>query len=180
MALINWADKNNFKTTDTPADQKVSADDMNEIKTAVNGLAARFGHENKTELSFSVAQIEAMGTTPLELLPAPTAGKTYAFYLVLKKAPGIAWSFPNEPLFIWRGNGHLVYVQNLILRGVEARIVHASSGVPAESFTAFGSNFPQVSSSVQDNDALVLSTWDGDNPTGGNVGLTGTIFWTEI
>jgi hypothetical protein len=153
---------------------------MNEIKTAVNGLAARFGHENKTELSFSVAQIEAMGTTPLELLPAPTAGKTYAFYLVLKKALGLlGHSVPN--LFIFgAGMGIISMCEGLYFGDVEARIVHANSGIPSESFTETGSDYPQVSSLEQDNDALTLTTWDGDNPTGGNVGLTGTIYWTEI
>jgi hypothetical protein len=179
MAKITYADKSNFRVTSTPADEKVSADDMNEIKSVVNDLADNLGYANKTELSFSVAQIEAMGTTPLELLPAPTSGKTYVFYLVLKKAAGTAWSFINAPLYIFGGNGHIMYVQNLILRASEARIFHASSGIPSESYNELD-EFPQVSALVQANNALILSTWDGSNPTAGDVGLTGTIFWTEI
>jgi hypothetical protein len=178
MALINWSDKNNFKTTSTPADQKVSADDMNEIKTAVNGLAARFGHENKTELSFSVAQIEAMGTTPLELLPAPTAGKTHAWYAVLKKAAGDAWT--AEDLVITGGNGHLVWIDKEFLENTAANIAHVSSGTMNAIVDLGLKEVPAVRAEAQDNNALVLTTSIGGNPTGGDVGITGTIFWTEI
>jgi hypothetical protein len=183
MAKITYANKSNFRVTGTPVDEKVRAEDMNEIKSVVNALVDNLGYENKTELSFSVAQIEAMGTTPLELLPAPTtSGKTYAFYLVLKKAAGNAWSFTDKPLYIFGGNAHYINVRNLILRSTQARIVHANSGIPSESYESAAEvpDYPVVSAFEQDNDALTLTTWDGDNPTGGNVGLTGTIFWTEI
>jgi hypothetical protein len=85
MAKINYADKQDFRTTATSANKKVTAADMNEIKESVNYLYDNTASEwTYTEVDISSAEILTSGSNPVELLPAPGVNKYYDGYMILE------------------------------------------------------------------------------------------------
>lgn len=115
------------------------------------------------------AQILAMGSTPIELLPAPGAEKYYDWKVNLEYTHVTTpYSTPaNDMMVIGGGNSYYGHYSTFwIIEGVtnKANICYPNS----DTLTSDGVLDYPASNGMEMNDSLVLTTLNGNNPTLGD------------
>lgn len=125
------------------------------------------------EVDITSAQILAMGTTPIELLPAPGAGKYYDVEKIVLEYTHVttAYTTTSTQLYLTQGND-MCYFPTLITNTSNDQYV-----IGRELNVFDGGVFSSVYKPIV-NESLKLWNYDGDNPTLGNGTLRATITYT--
>lgn len=128
---------------------------------------------SQTIVSIDSTQILAMGTTPIELLPAPGAGKYYDIEKVILeyKHNTTAYTTTSTQLYITQGNDMAYFPTLLTLVNNDQIVIPRCLQVLDEGV------FISVYTPIQ-NSALKLWNYNGDDPTLGNGNLLAIINYT--
>lgn len=127
----------------------------------------------ETIVNISSAQILAMGTTPIELLPAAGANKYYDWYAIVEYTFNTGGYSVISNYVLGTSNTFEGGTIQLNFLGTEniACILRPSPSVVSTEATYFG---------VQMNDSIVFTTWGSDNPTNGDGTLRVKIYHKTI
>jgi hypothetical protein len=151
----------------------------NELKAHIDGqivtVYPQAGGGTTEVVNISSAQILAMGTTPIELLPAAGANKYYDIEKVILEYTHVTTAYSSPDLVI-KSNGSLwgfVYSQFVLLAGSESTVTFVNKPMDYNStdFITTPYNFPL-------NTDLTIGTYDNSNPTLGDGTLRAIITYT--
>jgi uncharacterized protein YegL len=143
-----------------PTDERLIAEDIEQIITAVNALEGGSDY-TETIVNISSAQILAMGTTPIELLPAAGAGKYYDIDKVVIEYTHVSTAYTSNYIMLINDGGNpLSYSQfsnsnSFVELTLNQTFVDVVEGVGLSQMNTL-------------NQALVLTTYDGVSPTLGD------------
>jgi hypothetical protein len=113
-----------------------------------------------TEINISSTQILNMGTNPIELLPAPGAGKYYIYEITIEKYSGVTGGLGVDFYFLGTGNYIGSLFDTLTLQTNNQGIIFSSSQ------TSEMSNGARVYTTLGSiNETLIFTTYNGVNPT---------------
>lgn len=155
-----------------PVDERLIAEDIQALIEEVNILSEGGGNSDYTEtiVNITSAQILNMGSTPIELLPAAGVGKYYDYYgfgeYLFNTA---AYVFIGDSGFIGGLNSYFGQDLNNILGGNSGTFKFSSAG------SILGKTEPQ-----QNNESIVFTTYDSENPTLGDGTLRVKIYHKTI
>jgi hypothetical protein len=136
------------------------ARDISNIITAVNALEGGSDY-TETIVNISSAQILAMGTSPIELLPAAGAGKYYDIDKVVIEYTHVSTAYTSNYIMLINDGGNpLSYSQfsnsnSFVELTLNQTFVDVVEGVGLSQMNTL-------------NQALVLTTYDGVSPTLGD------------
>jgi hypothetical protein len=157
------------------------ANDIETAFTAINALEGGGSDYTETIVNISSAQILAMGSTPIELLPAAGAGKYYDYFGFCELHYGTApYVFTADAILVGGADsyaGTLVDFQFLTqstdkyvnFRNTESFRV-GISGMTNQVVSSFGSI----------NEAIIITSYNGANPTDGDGTLRVKIYHKTI
>jgi hypothetical protein len=143
-----------------PTDERLIAEDIEQIITAVNALEGGSDY-TETIVNISSAQILAMGTSPIELLPAAGAGKYYDIDKVVIEYTHVSTAYTSNYIMLINDGGNpLSYSQfsnsnSFVELTLNQTFVDVVEGVGLSQMNTL-------------NQALVLTTYDGVSPTLGD------------
>ena len=138
--------------------------DIGQLVTAANEGSV------PTIVEVSSAQILAMGTTPIELLAAPGAGKYFDIDKVIIEYlhNGTAYTVPSSPTFYLDG-AFDAYIDKIILTSASNSVATVNANSRNTITVGSGSGSVKI---VYNRDILnsnlIMGTTNGDNPTLGN------------
>lgn len=165
----------NLNDNKRPYFKQLNLDDtFDEIQSFVNGLETDIdnlptGHTQEI-VNISSAQILAMGTSPVELLPAAGAGKYYDYYGFIEFNEGTT-PYTNTQILALNDGWEVKQVENPIDFGEKTFIkissINYSQGV--------GSNILHKTQGLNQN--VSLGTIDNSNPTDGDGTLRVVIYY---
>lgn len=146
---------------------------IDEVQANVDALPAA---PTTTVVNISSAQILAMGTTPIELLPAAGVGKYYDWELILEYTHvSTNYTFTNY-LWLFGDTEEYGLVYDQFIKSGANRVAKFSSDSKGYNTTGAGSANYVFGDSL--NSPLKLSTYDASNPTLGDGTLRAIITYT--
>lgn len=142
--------------------------DLNQISSSLDTINSS-GY-TKTIVNISSAQILSMGTSPIELLPAPGAGKYYDWYAIFEYNYGTA-AYTNSALAVDFTDDYIM-IEN---------IINASEDKYAKAFIVPYNNISgeMRSFAYSLNKAITFTSYEG-NPTDGDGTLRAIIYHKTI
>lgn len=132
------------------------------------------GSPTTTVVNISSAQILNMGSSPIELLPAPGVGKYYEWSVILEYTH-VATPYTIADLYLYLDSPFVLISKQFIATSGNKVIKMSSDSVDSSESVA-GVAYKFHSST---NAALVLSTYDSNNPTLGDGTMRAIITYTE-
>lgn len=159
------------------------ANDIDTAFTEVNSLQEQIDNlpqgGTTTVVNISSAQILAMGSTPIELLPAPGAGKYYEFSGFCELQYGTTpYTFANDALMFGGSDSYAgTLVDNQFLSQTSNKYVKFGN---TDSFRVgiTGMTNNVVSSFGSMNESIILTSYNGADPTDGDGTLRVIITYT--
>ena len=148
------------------------ADDISNIITVVNAIP-----ESPTTaiVNISSAQILAMGSSPIELLPAPGAGKYYSIDKVVLEYTHISSGYTLADLLtLSQTSSYLTILSAAIITNSGNRAMVTTKGVGSLDLV----NEAALSEISDINTAITLGTYGNSNPTLGNGTMRAIITYT--
>lgn len=126
-----------------------------------------------TVVNISSAQILAMGTTPIELLPAPGVGMYYDIETVVIEFTPLTtpYTTTSSQMYITQSND-MAYFPTLIGNVINSQLIIPRSLIVFDGVTYSSTYIPDQNSEVK------LWNYDGDNPTLGDGTLRAIITYT--
>jgi len=140
--------------------------EVDALNTAVSAIPVY----TETVVDISAAQILAMGSTPIELLPAPGSGKYYVIdkICIEYKFKTTSYSFSSSPTFYLDGCFDS-YVDRAILTTSADSVCVLSGNLRNTITIGSGSGSVKVITNRDVlNAGLTMASTNGDNPTGGD------------
>jgi hypothetical protein len=145
-----------------------------------NFVYATAGGATTTVVNISSAEILAMGTSPIGLLPAPGSGKFYDYHGYLEFTyVTTAYFLPDDAIMLGGLNSYTgTFLKSNIIGNGENCVCFFGNTLPQETF--IGSSEPELvgNNIILLNEPVVLSTWNSTNPTLGNGTLRAIITYT--
>jgi hypothetical protein len=152
------------------------------ISELANALGIGSGNQESewtyTEVDITSSQILNMGTTPIELLPAAGTDKYYDLKVALEYTYGtLGYAIPsNDQYLVGGGNSYngTLFRHSSFNQGSDI-VLLSQIGAPMEV------NSSDVFASVYfKNDNIVLTTFDGNDPSGGDGTIKAKIWYKII
>ena len=151
--------------------------DDNFVYAAAGGATTTTVNISPSETTYSdgrptvASGILAMGSSPIELLPAPGAGKYYDIDKIILERTDVSTDYVlGEDLYIQQGSGGCYY-------GISERLFTAYPVVICrEPMVKSGTEL--VYSDTEPNGSLIFYTWNNTNPTLGDGTLRAIITYT--
>ena len=148
------------------------ADDISNIITVVNAMPESL---TTATVNISSAQILAMGTTPIELLPAPGVGMYYDIEKVILEYTYGTTAYTLADLYLGFPNSFLTPIYSSQLTGLSDCVNIVTQGAKwseAADFIAYSTELGLNNWSVQ------FTTWAFTNPTLGDGTMRAIITYT--
>ena len=118
------------------------------------------------EVDISSAQILAMGSTPIELLPAAGAGKYYDIDKIVIEYSHVTTTYTFSSEIYLSVNNVYTVLGNSITNGANTVGIVGSS-IYSENYDDAGTLYPRLIHHEL-NESVKLMTWDNSNPTNGD------------
>jgi hypothetical protein len=122
------------------------------------------------EVDISSAQILAMGTTPIDILPAPGAGKYYDFTAIVEFTAGTSYVFTGDTILLGGSDSYGGGLINPSFIATTNNKVAKVGHQPTEMVTSDATEYPTTWEMVL-NEGIIFTALNGNDPTTG----TGTI-----
>jgi hypothetical protein len=144
-----------------------------------NFVYATAGGATTTVVNISSAEILAMGTSPIELLPAPGVGKFYDYHGYLELTYGTTTYSLADAIMLGGLNSYTgTFLRQSIISNGDNCVCFFSNTLPQETFN--GTSLPELvgNNIILLDEPIVLTTWNGTDPTLGDGTLRAIITYT--
>jgi hypothetical protein len=161
-------------TVPTPENRSSQNNAFQEVYTIEDILSSAY---TETIVNISSAKILAMGSSPIELLPAAGVGNYYEGYALFEYNYGTS-GYTSAPIYITWNNAYMVVptidsISNDFIFQVDTKAMFS------DLFDDSGTKYSMIIGQEL-NEGMTISTWDGSNPTIGDGTLLVKIYHKTI